>query len=87
MTSFEVLLMAIVFAVLLTTVAHLALFYLWLRPYLLRSQEKLDRLLAVQETRDDARAAKYPLSNQKLLALAAKHKPPQSWYEQETKPF
>lgn len=87
MTNLEVVLMATVSALLLTMVAHLTLFYLWLRPYLLRSQEKLDRLLAAQETRDDARAAKFPLSNQKLLALAAKHKPPQSWYEEETKPF
>ncbi len=33
------------------------------------------------------RAASFPLPHAKLKALAAKHKPPQSWYDENDKPF
>jgi hypothetical protein len=35
----------------------------------------------------EAAVARFPLSNKELLAIAEKHKPPQSWYEEESNPM
>ena len=41
-----------------------------------------------QEDRQAAqKAASFPLPNAKLRALAAKHNPPPSWYDENDKPF
>jgi hypothetical protein len=44
-----------------------------------------------QEQEEEAQAAgeasRFELPSAKLRSLAAKHRPPQSWYDEEDKPF
>jgi hypothetical protein len=39
------------------------------------------------EDLEEMLAASFPLSNERLAAIAAKHRPPPEWYEEEGKPF
>jgi hypothetical protein len=51
-------------------------------------QARYDQLTALEAGQQDASlAATPPLSNDRLLELAAARRPPQSWYDEKINPF
>jgi hypothetical protein len=41
----------------------------------------------VKQARKSPKKKRAALSNERLLRLAKKHRPPQSWYDENTNPF